>query len=463
MSHVRRVVACCGALTLAFSLFAASASAATPASVTSATAAAIWLKTQQQPDGGFERLFPGFETRDAALAIAEQAQTGTTWSTSEARSAVQAVTTNGSPSPLDFLEQDSAVVGAGGSAAKTIVLTTAPLGLDPTSFGSPAAPVNLVTLMGGCSVSEDPAISNLMYILLAEKLACGSISAAGLTNLRSQQQPDGSWAGFDGATLDVDTTALAVETLIAGGADGSDPAVHNALAFFAANHQTDGAWQSFGSDDPNSTSLAILGITAAGYDVESPCWRDTTHPASAGTAYASPTTWLQSQQLTSPPADAGRIQSPNDGFPPITTFATSQTVEGLLQTWLPVTRATAQTCALAPTPTVDTTTPVAGGAITVSGGGFAASTPLTIELHSTPVVLATTTSDVFGNYSATVVIPPDTTPGAHELVVSGLDPNGQPRSVSVAITVAAAGTTPDVPVEVSPVAVAVAGSPRFTG
>ena len=457
MLHVRRAVACCGALTVALFSFASVARAVETPSQTTANAGVGWLETQQNSDGGFEHVFPGFETRDATLAIAEQAQTGATWSASEALAAVQAFKHGGSnKTPLDFLEQDTAVVGAGGSAAKTIVLTVEPLGLDPTSFGSfvptppgPAAPVDLVNRMGGCSVSSDAALNNLLYILLAEHLACGSMSAAGLASVRSQQQPDGSWNGDAFAVLDMDTTALAVETLVAGGADASDPAVHAALVFFAEQHQANGAWQAFGGDDVNSTSLVSIALAASGYDPNSPCWRDTVLPAAAGTPYASPDAWLRSQQQPD-----GRIASQNDGFG-INTFATSQTVEGLLRSWLPIAAAASETCALSPTPTVDTVSPVAGGAITVVGGGFAPSTPLTIELHSTPVVLGTTTSDVFGNYSATVVIPIDTMPGAHELVVSGLDPDGQPRSVSVAITVLASSAgSPAEPLTVAP---------RFTG
>ena len=110
--------------------------------------------------------------------------------------------------------------------------------------------------------------------------------------IRDAQQANGGW-NFNGdptdTDIDTDTTALAVEALIAGGADATDPAVHAALGFFATNHQANGAWQFFGVDDPNSTSLSILGLTAAGYDVDSSCWRDTAVPALAGTAYTSPT------------------------------------------------------------------------------------------------------------------------------------------------------------------------------
>ncbi len=472
MLHVRRAVACCGALTVALISLAGPARAATPASVTSANAAVAWLETQQQPDGGFEVAGYGIETRDATLAVAEHAQTGAAWSTSQALAAVQALKAGGSgPTPLDYLEQDPGVFGAGGSAAKTIVLTTAPLGLDPTSFGSPT-PANLVTLMGGCSASSDPAFNGLLYILLAEHLVCGSMSSVGVAAVRAAQQPDGGWNYVGDPTaglLDPDTTALALQVLVAAGADSTDAAVANGLTFFATNQQASGAWQSFATDDPNSTALSILAIAASGYDVESPCWRDTFAPGAAGSAYASPTAWLRSQQVTSG-VNAGQIQSPNDAYG-VNTFATVQAVQGLLQSWLPGGRADAVTCSLPPTPTASTTTPVAGGSVTLTGGGFAASTTLTVELHSTPVVLATIESDVYGNYSTTVVIPSDTTPGSHDLVVSGLDPDGRLRTESVSITVLASGSSSSSSPSSAPVAdaaaaavpVAASVSPRFTG
>ena len=44
-----------------------------------------WLATRQQANGGFEVAgFDGFENPDAILAIAANAQTTATWSTSEA-------------------------------------------------------------------------------------------------------------------------------------------------------------------------------------------------------------------------------------------------------------------------------------------------------------------------------------------------------------------------------------------
>jgi hypothetical protein len=456
MSHVRRAVAGGVALTAALFTLALPAQSATPDNTSAAHAAVGWITSRLLPDGSFDA-GGFFDTRDAALAVAEGAQTGGAWSTAQAVSALAALKYNGTgPTPLNALDAVAAAATSPGAAAKTIVLSAAPLGLDPAAFDAAGdgSPVDLVTRMGGCSTSSDPAFNNLLYILLAQRLVCGAPSAAGLESVRDQQQPDGSWNGDEFASLDVDTTALAVDALVAGGADASDPAVHAALGFFATNQQADGAWQFFGTDDPNSTGLGILGVTATGYDVETPCWRDQVDPSTVGTPYTSPTAWLRTQQLSSPPDQAGRIQSPNDQFPPITTFATAQAVEGLLQSWLPIVRAPAQTCSASTTSTVDTVTPLAGGPITVSGGGFMPSTELTIELHSTPVVLGTTTTDGFGNYTTTVTIPADTEPGVHQLVVTGLGPDGQPRSVSTEITVLAEGATAPVPLSTTP---------RFTG
>jgi hypothetical protein len=377
MSHVRRAVACISALTAALFAFALPAGSVPAASKTTADAAVSWLEAQQQPDGGFELAgFPGFETRDATLAIAEDAQTGSTWSTSEALAAVGAVKYHGTgPTPLDALDTFAGTIGTPGAAAKTIVLTASPLGLDPSAF-EPAgngSPVDLVSVMG-CATTSAPAFNDLLYIVLAQSLVCGGPQAAAVTAVRAAQQANGSWnfnGDSTGTDVDIDTTALAIEALVASGAGPSDGSVHAALTMYADSQQGSGAWQSFGSDDPNSTSLAILGITAAGFDVESSCWRDTADPSSVGSTYASPTAWIRSQQLTSPPSDAGRIASPNDAFPPVNTFATSQSVEGLLQSWLPTARATAQTCETPITPVTPATpvtpvAPVAPAALTVS-------------------------------------------------------------------------------------------------
>ncbi len=325
----------CGALALGG---IPAAGAASPASTTASAKAVAWLKTQQQSDGGFEVAgFAGFETRDAALAIAEAAQTGSQWNPVEARNAVTSTVKNGK-NPLDYLATFVAdpTLGAG-NAAKTIVLTTAPLGLDPTSFGG----VNLVAKVAAGAHPDGSygtvgAFSDTLYAALADRLTIGSVPAATLAFITAAQQTNGGWnfAGDPtGTDNDPDTTGLAMQALIAGGVDPHGAAVGAAAGELVLAENHNGSWDSpftspAGTGDPNSTSLAILGLTAYGLD-------------SAGlqnfarrwdtSAFANTDGYLIGLQQPD-----GRVASPNDSFPPINTSATSQTVEALLHNWLPI-------------------------------------------------------------------------------------------------------------------------------
>jgi hypothetical protein len=364
MDRFWRVGACCAALvSLSFAAFASLgvAGAADPASTTAAAKAVGWLKTQQQADGGFEHTtFAGFETPDAILAIAEQAQTGGTWSTAQALAAVQALHAGGGAGPTPLAAIDTFVhtpTFSAGQAAKVIDLVAAPLGLDATAFHpGTGAPVNLLTTLDPAGCAGNPAnyglFNQTLYGALAKKLACGAANPAVLATIRAAQRSDGGWnfsGDQDPATAsDIDTTSLAIQAIVAGGASATDPAVTKALQFLAAQHQADGAWQSFGADDPNSTAVGTIAVTAAGYDATSSCWRDTAVPSAKGSAYGDPVAWIRSQQVTD-----GHVTSPNDSFG-LNTFATSQSVEGLLRNWLPIAKASgASTCS-----TVSDTPPV---------------------------------------------------------------------------------------------------------
>ncbi len=200
MTRVSRVIAPPRALTLLAVLFLALspvvwAETAHAASDTPATAAsaATWLRTQQQSDGGFEVAgFAGFETCDVALAIAGAAQTGGAWSTAQARNALAAIHQGGpsGPTPLDALDSFAATVTAAGDAAKTIVLSAAPLGLDPAAFDAAAdgSPVDLVAkLDAGCganTASFGPAFLDTVYGILAKRLVCGAAPSNAVATVR---------------------------------------------------------------------------------------------------------------------------------------------------------------------------------------------------------------------------------------------------------------------------------------
>jgi hypothetical protein len=377
MARIRRVVASLGAFTLALVAFPAFSRAATPADVAVAGDAVAWIVSNQQADGGFEMIgFFGFETRDAALAIAGAAQTGPSWSTAEAVAALAATEHSGTgATPLDALdafvdaiEPGTAPTAASGNAAKTIYLSARPLGLDPADFDAngDGTGVNLLAFLGeDC----DPSIftfTDRLYGMLAGVTLCGDTPAEAAAIVRAGQQANGGWnfAGDPTGTIfDPDTTALVLEALVATGAGSDDPTIVAALALAAAEQQADGGWIDAFAVESNagSTSLMVRGIRATGYDPTVPCWRDTVAPSLAGTAYADPVAWMRSQQQPD-----GHIRSPyDDGF--LNTLTTSQAVHAVLANRVPERSAAAQNCVVdSPPPSGSTATPTADAASAVT-------------------------------------------------------------------------------------------------
>ncbi len=307
------------------------------ASKATAADAVDWLLTQQQADGGFEVAgFPGFETPDAVLAIAEDAQQQSKWSKAQAKAAVLAATTGGF-SALHAIDDlaDSPDLSAG-QAAKLVVLVTKPLGDGATTYdpdGDGARNLKSVINAGAAPDGTYGAFNATLYAAIALRALNGTVPAATITAIRDAQGADGGWNFAGDPSLgfsDIDTTGLAVQALVAAKVPASDPDVRGALSYLAESQGASGAWSSFGSDDPNSTSVAVLAITAAGYDPAAACWRDVVAPAMAGDPYVSPIGWLRSQQ-----AADGHIESPNDPFG-VNTFATSQTVQALRRSSSPL-------------------------------------------------------------------------------------------------------------------------------
>ncbi|SKB03882.1 fibronectin type III domain-containing protein [Aeromicrobium choanae] len=82
-----------------------------------------------------------------------------------------------------------------------------------------------------------------------------------------------------------------------------------------------------------------------------------------------------------------------------------------------------------------------GAAVTITGTGFATDVPeLTIELHSTPVVLGTVATDAKGSFTTAVTIPETVEAGDHSLVVlfEGTEITSTPVEVGGGEIVAAA-------------------------
>ena len=307
--------------------------------------ATAWITGQQQPDGGFEVAgFAGFETPDAVMAIAEDSQQQLGWDPAQALAAVEATVSSSGNTPLDWADDYADGTLGAGQAAKLVVLVALPLGLTPTAFDPQGD--GATDLLAAIDAGQQPggsygSFGTTLYAAMATKAAGGTVPAATVALVRGAQEAGGGWdfpGDAGGADADIDTTGAAVLALLAAGAPDTDPDLRAGLAYLATSQQASGAWSSFGSDDPNSTAMAVLAVTGAGYDPTVACWRDRVAPSLSGSPYASPTAWLRDEQ-----ASDGHIASPSDGWG-VNTFATSQSVQALRRAWMPVNASPRVTC-----------------------------------------------------------------------------------------------------------------------
>jgi hypothetical protein len=319
MARFARAALAVAILASSFALVAGSPATAASATVTNA---ANWLRSQQEADGGFELAdFPPLETPDAVLALGVSAQTGASWSATQARAAVLGTSTAGGKTPLDAVDDYVSGSIGHGQAGKIITLVTNPLALDPANFDpSGNGAVNLVTKLGTPAPDDKfgialGAFNDILFAVRGYALIT-SVPTATITVIRNAQKSDGSWA-FNGVNTGVDggadTTGLAVQALLDAGVPASDPDVAQALGYLEAQQQPDGGFTDGFSENPNTSAVAMLALAAAG----------DTGPLVDGDAY------LVAQQQV-----AGNIASPYDSTPP-NTFATSQAIEALVRPSIP--------------------------------------------------------------------------------------------------------------------------------
>lgn len=333
---------------LACVVWALPVGAASPENEAAADAAVPYLAATQLPSGGWDTSDPGdfscgFSTVDVALAIAEAGQTGTTWSPAEADSAIDAVA-NGSNSAWNYLDDQAEGLCGGppsvGKSAQLIVLAVA-AGQDPAAFdpAGDGTPVDLVAILdAGIGDGSFGSIYTTPWAVFANVALGRPVPPSSVNWLVAQQTGNG---GFEtGFGTDVDSTGLVVAALVAGGVDPRGDVITDALGFLAGLQKADGGFTSFNVDDPsnpNSTAIAIIGITAAGWDVDETCWSGA-DPAE----YISPDQYLRSTQT---------LDGSWAGFSPA--LASAQAVQGLLRSVLPPVVAPARVCEVGPVDPVD--------------------------------------------------------------------------------------------------------------
>ncbi len=219
-------------------------------------AGAAYIRSQQQPDGGYASS-PG-QSLDAIYALR-------TAGYDPAKDSVGGVT------PVDYLKANAAALTSPGAAAKGALAAKA-LGLDPKT-------VNGIDLAGIVAAAYDPdtgayAVDDFSQSIAMIGLACtgNPVEAKAIDALRATQvETEGGW-GFGGGS-DPDTTAIAIQALVATGVPPADPALVKALAYVKASQGNDGGW-GFDPSESNASSTAyvVQALIALGEDPDSAAW-----------------------------------------------------------------------------------------------------------------------------------------------------------------------------------------------
>ncbi len=235
-------------------------------------AALSYLKSQQNADGGFGSGFSPDSslgaTSDVVLAIVAAGGDPATFN-------------QGGNTPLTYLAANAPQASTGGDLARLILAATA-VGENPRRFGGVDSVAKLEALTarsGKIGTETDTFVAHCLAVL-ALKSTKRPIPAAAVEYIKAAQQDSGGWAWDGSATTDADTnsTAFAVQALIAAGEGADSQAVSKALAYYKAIQNDDGGWpyqnpSTYGTDtDANSTAVVIQALIAVGQNPAGADW-----------------------------------------------------------------------------------------------------------------------------------------------------------------------------------------------
>lgn len=161
-----------------------------------------------------------------------------------------------------------------------------------------------------------------------------SVPVEAVAYLNSQSLPGGGWAWFPGETEDSNTTAIAIQALIASGEPATSPVILNALTYLQSFQNDDGGFsysqEYLGASDTNSTAYVIQAIVAAGQSPVAEAWTKANNK--------NPVFYLLDRRLEDGSFEWQAGSGPND-------LATMQSVVALLYRPYPINTAGYSECA----------------------------------------------------------------------------------------------------------------------
>ncbi len=241
------------ALLLAVLLLGASASTRAEAAAPGPAAAVAWLEGAQNEDGGYGES-PGSESA--------QAMTGWAMLGFEAAGVnPQDVTSAAGTTPIDYLEGAISTVQSLGDLARTI-LALEGAGVQPREFGGRNLVAALLAKRRKDGSYEDWPNSTA-YAVLALRSAGVEDVEGSLRWLRSAQNEDGGWGDVVGSPSNADGTGAVLQAL-----PPSSSAARHAVGYLRGEQQVGGGFRLGGNGVLNtqSSAWAVQGLLAAGVD-----------------------------------------------------------------------------------------------------------------------------------------------------------------------------------------------------
>ncbi len=281
-----------------------------PREYIAAQAGLQWLRGQQAGDGSFGGNVGA--TLDTLLAGAFAGDSVSRWRLPGGASAWDYVRRGAAT----FVSREESPASSG-----KLALTAAAAGLDPHNF----AGQNLVVAMSRVYSPTTGAFGSSnwdqAFNMLGWRAAGETVPVTATRLLAERANADGGWGWTASTDSDVDSTALAVQALLAAGEPITSSAVISGMAYMRAAQNPDGGFPytpesaTDTSSNANSTAFAVQAILAVGQDPLSADWT---------TAISAPTpiSFLLGQQQS----DGGFAFT----TPPANDFATRQVVPALL-------------------------------------------------------------------------------------------------------------------------------------
>jgi energy-coupling factor transport system substrate-specific component len=240
------------AVLVAVLLLGAFASTRAEAAPTGGTeAAATWLEGVQNDDGGWGEK-PG----------ADSAQEMTGWAMLGLEAAgvnPQDVTSGRGKSPVDFLQGAIGQVQSPGDLARTI-LALEGAGVEPREFGGRNLVAALLAKRRKDGSYEDWPNSTAYAVLALRSAGIANVSDS-IGWLREVQNEDGGWGDVAGSPSNADGTGAVLQVLSPSGKSAKD-----AIGYLRQTQQPGGGWRLGGNGALNtqSTAWAVEGLLAAG-------------------------------------------------------------------------------------------------------------------------------------------------------------------------------------------------------